>query len=335
MKRHKKLILFLAVLLPAISAYAGVSFVMNNSFEADGYIGYVSPSNHPYWWDEIDIPDGFSCSVDDYWNSLGEYSLVLLTSPYEEYEVGEKAMVSQKVYLEDVNTVSFDLKLTGEEGWDSNNVTAFIAIDGNDIWESNEPPEYFSYEETILVPDYYKDTNSHTLTVGIRADVNDMLWYTYEANWDFIRFDTHCDGLGHHQWDVNLDCEVDKQDLYMIAENWLADTTEMVCRSDVFQDDQAVVNFNDYADVINHLGISSDIGNPDSWPVISIHDFDFNFDGHADMSEIMIVVEKIASSWLEQGSNLEADYNQDKIVNFKDYAFAVGQLGARDSLYGW
>jgi len=334
MKRYKKLILFLMVLLPAISGYASVSFVMNSSFETDGYIGYVSPSNHPYWWDEVDISDGFSCSVNDYWQILGDYSLVFVTSPYEEYEIGEKAMVSQKVYLEDVNTVSFDIYLTGEEGWDSNNVTAFLAIDGNDIWESNEPNELKSLK-IVLVPDYYKDANSHTLTVGIRADVNDMLWYSYEANWDFIRFDTHCDGLGHHPWDINLDCEVDMNDIAAVAESWLVDTTGVVCRADVYEDDQTAVNFSDYADVINHFGIRSTIGNPDSWPVISIHDFDFNFDGIVDMSEVMIVVEKIASNWLEEDYGLEADYNQDRIINFKDYAYAVGELGARDSLYGW
>ena len=336
MKRYKRLIFILTVLLPAMSGYAGVSFVMNNNFEADGYIGYVSPTNHPYWWDEVSIPSSvFSCSVDDNWASMGDYSLVFLAMPFKVYTAGQKATVSQKVYLEDVNTISFELLLTGEEEWDLSKVTAFMAIDGNNIWVSNEPDPWGNFE-TVSVPDYYKDAESHSLTVGIRCNVSEMLWESYEVYWDFIRFDTHCDGLGHHPWDINLDCNVDMDDIYSLVESWLVDTTEVVCRADVFEDELTAVNFKDYADVMCHLGVTSYIWDISSWPEIFVDDFDFNFNGIVDMSD---VIGKVVSSWLEEGPGLEADYNHDEIVNFEDYAFAVnkfgGKLGTRDSLYGW
>ena len=247
----------MVVLLFGHWAQAGVSVIMNGSFENDACSIYDITAVPPYRWDDINLPEGkFGGYVDTDWSSHGDYSLTLYSEAFGTFEANDTATVSQQVYLTDVITITFNVQLSTDWWpgirWDPNKFSAVLLIDGDVVWDSNnsEPDENDEYrEQTWPVDEKYKDGSLHTLSLGIKANaVQETPSYIfYIARWDFVRFDTHCDcgGFDYPPGDFNRDCSVDWLDFEMMFDQWLDPEPDE--KYDLFPDDNNIFNFHDFA----------------------------------------------------------------------------------------
>lgn len=285
---------------------AGVSIVHNGSFENDGTIGDIA-TKAPQYWCDVNLPGNkFSGYVNTVWwthgyNDSDGNSLTLYSKALAKCNAGDMAMVSQQIYLADVNQIIFDLKLTSSSGtWDPNKRSAVVLIDGDDVWNSSNwaPDSNDEYRnQTVDVNEIYKDANSHTLSLAIKSDVNETLYpyVEYMTRWDFVKFDTHCGGFGYLPEDFSQDCYVNFLDFAMLADHWLEENP------------------------------------PDEYDLVE--------DGAADEYDLMV----FADGWLDcsywenwQDDNcyevelLDADLNDDGIVNLVDFAILTGDWGSGD-----
>ncbi len=296
MKEKTVLAVVMIMMLLANKTKAGVSVVVNGSFEDDGTTIADITAEIPHGWDDVNMPSsGFSGSVYADWATHGDYYLNLYTNAYETFAAGETATISQQVYLADVNQIIFDLKLDTTYGdpWDPAKRTAVILIDGAVVWKSNSVgsdvrDEYF--DQTVDVNGIY-DASPHTLALGIRANVSETSYIDYRTQWDFVRFDTYCEGFGFLPGDINRDCYVDWFDLEMLAGQWLVESPAE--KYDLFRDTDNTVNFNDFAVLA------------DSW---------------------------MSDSYGQDSNLLATDLNYDGIVNFIDFAILAQdwRAGAAD-----
>lgn len=259
------------------SSFADVSLVGNSSFEVDGAIGDITV-DAPTDWNDVNLPDGnFKGYVDTSWQSDANYCLVVSSERRGAFEANEMATVSQQVYLGDVSEITFDLKLgttSSQVPWDANRFSAVILIDGNEVWDSNEltPVGNGEYVGVILVDvdDFYKDTSSHTLSLGMKAHVrpsDPQPYYTYYiSRWDNFKFDSHCHGAGYLREDLNMDCEIGWGDVKVMTEKWLnlssdftgvSDEQKVFERCDLYEDSNDTIDFLDYAVLANSWTASS------------------------------------------------------------------------------
>ena len=102
--------------------------------------------------------------------------------------------------------------------------TVVLLIDDEVVWESNSVGsdvrgEYFN--QIYTVEDKYRDEVLHKLSLGIRVDVDQMIFRRYFTHWDSIECTLFCDGGGFLAGDFNRDCYVDVNDLKLAADVWL------------------------------------------------------------------------------------------------------------------
>jgi hypothetical protein len=249
----KKTIVIGAVMvmfLAGNSTKAGVSLIMNGSFESDGIISDIAVQT-PREWCDVNLPAGqFGGQVETSWKTRGDYSLSLY-SGYATFTAGDMATVSQQVYLADVDQIIFDLRLGTFAGypWDPVKRSALLLIDGNVVWNSSDwtPNAGGEYRNQAAdVNEIYQDADMHTLSLAIRTNVTGMEFaFNYRAQWDFVKFDSHCGGFGYLPQDFNFDCYVDVLDLKVLSGQWLAG--ELNQDYDLFRDGEDIINFPDFA----------------------------------------------------------------------------------------
>ncbi len=278
----------IVMLLFGNSMKAGVSVVVNGTFEKDNRINNITLEEAPHGWSDVNLPSEFGGWVKNDWSTYVEngYSLTLYSKAYQSTETGDIAMVSQEVYLEDVNEIIFDVKLSTEYSyipWDSQRRSAVLLIDDDVVWDSDvlgvgANGEY--RDITVDVNGLY-GAGLHKLSLAIRTDVDEgnPLWQDW-AQWDFVRFDTYCEGFGYLPADLNYDCYVNWPDLEILAEEWLEEPS--VERYDLFADDENIIDLYDFSVLA------------DSW---------------------------LDDSYLLGDRLLDMDRNNDGIVNFTDFAF--------------
>ena len=328
----KKATVFAAVMvmfLLAQQTQAGVSLIMNGSFEKDGIINDIAVKA-PRRWCDVNLPVGqFGGWVSIYWKTHGNYSLSLYSDFSVEFTAGDIATVSQQVYLTDVNQIIFDLRLGTIAGfaWDPSQRSALLLIDGNVVWDSNDwvPDASGEYRNQMVdVNEIYKDAGLHTLSLAMRANVSGTEWfYQYMAQWDFIKFDTYCGGFGYLAEDLNYDCYVDELDLKLLAGQWLAE--ELNQEYDLFRDEELIISFPDFATFASYW---QDNNCPQT---VWCGGSDFNRSGTVDFPDLMI----FADHWLGQVVFLLSDLAEDDMVNFKDFAGLAGRWRDNTDWRNW
>lgn len=243
-----------AILLFGGWAQAGVSVIKNGSFENDGRtINPVTEDDTPQYWGNVNIPsDRFGGYVSPAWSTHpydGDANSLTLYSKYDgKCNYGDMAMVSQRVYLEDVNKIIFDLELSSSAGgWDPSKRSAIVLIDGIVVWDSNDPNDCVPDENgecrNAEVNDIeINDANSHTLSLAIKSNVTEAFkpYVEYRTRWDFVKFDTHCGGFGYLPQDLNRDCYIDFFDFAILAGRWLQPDPDY--KYDLFEDEDNVLN---------------------------------------------------------------------------------------------
>ena len=239
---------------------AAVSVIVKGSFEDDGYIPDIL-AQELNGWSDVNVPASqFGGWVYNNWVTDGSYNLTLFSYWKAGFEANDIAMVSQEVYLADVNEIIFDLKLQTYpfNQWDPNKRTAVVLIDNVEVWNSddyqpNANGEYWGQVVSVDVA----DRKLHSLSLGIKADVNEALLDVdtmYYTHWDSIRFNYHCRGFGFLLEDFSRDCYVDMSDLEMLASVWLDDIVpenDPNGRYNLYRNDEiephGFINFFDFA----------------------------------------------------------------------------------------
>lgn len=312
---------------------AGVSLVMNGSFENDGEIEDITVKAPQHWCD-VNVPDDdrfdgwVRANVDwlTHHYDVDDGNCLTLYTGFGDFYDGEMATVSQEVYLMDVNQVIFDLKLVTTEGdpWPDQKRSAVVLIDYSDIiWDSNDwtPDGNGEYRNhAVTIDQKYRDSNSHILSLGIKANVSETeFFYEYLARWDFVKFDTYCGGFGYLWEDLNLDCYVDMRDLEILAGQWLAEDPNE--EYDLFQD--GIVNFRDFAFFAEYWMSNTYWENwqDDNCFEMELLVGDIDDSGEVNYGDIATFVD----NWLSGESCNRADLNEDGFVNFQDFAILADQ----------
>jgi hypothetical protein len=109
------------------------------------------------------------------------------------------------------------------------------------VWE---PPvsadirgQYF--DQVYTVGDKYRDDIEHKVALGLRINEPGMLFERYVAHWDSVDCNSLCGGVAPPAGDLDRDCDVDVNDLDLLAMNWLGEI-EPDDRNNLFHgDDQA------------------------------------------------------------------------------------------------
>jgi len=245
----------MVVLLAGNLVQAGVCEIVNGSFEDDDSINDITVQE-PNGWD-VSVPaNKFQGYVSyKHWQTDGNYSLTLHSEWFNTFDVNDMAMVSQDVYLADVNQITFDVKLEtySHIEWDPSKCTAVLLIDDDVVWESSSEGadvrgEYVG--QTYTVEDKYKDEGPHKLSLGLRVNVAEMLWERYVTHWDLVECTLYCEGGGFLAGDFNHDCYVDMSDLKLVADVWLNEI-EPDGIYNLFRGDDltgyGTINFSDFA----------------------------------------------------------------------------------------
>ncbi|MHC4283641.1 MAG: hypothetical protein ACYSWZ_11810 [Planctomycetota bacterium] len=328
MKKRTVIVAVMIMFLAGNSAQAGVSLIMNGSFEKDGIINDIAVKA-PQRWCDVNLPTGqFGGWINTFWKTHVDYSLSLYSN-FVEFTAGDIATVSQQVYLTDVNQIIFDLRLGTIAGftWDPAKRSALILIDGDVVWDSSDwtPNANGEYRNQMVdVNEIYKDETVHTLSLAMRSNVSEIEWfYQYLAQWDFIKFDTYCGGFGYLAEDLNHDCYVDELDLKLLTEQWLGE--ELNQEYDLFRDDEDIISFPDFAAFSSHW---QDTNCPQT---ASCRGSDFNRSGSVDFTDLRI----FADHWMGQVVFLLSDLAEDDIVNFKDFAGLAGRWRDNTDWRNW
>jgi len=254
------------VLFAAGWAQAGVCEIVNGSFEDDGTINDIV-AQEPNGWD-VNAPSGkFIGETEASWSTDGNFSLFLSSNWFTAFAAGDAATVSQEVFLDDVNEITFDLKLNTYTGlgWDPNIATAFVMIDDEIVWEPNSASSDIRGEyigQSYAVEEKYRDENQHKLSFGLKINIDkpNGFFEFYRVWWDSIACAIYCDGGGFLAGDFNRDCFVDANDLQQVTDVWLLEV-ESNDKHNLFRDDDitgfGTINFFDLAILAdNWLGSS-------------------------------------------------------------------------------
>jgi hypothetical protein len=237
-------------------AHAGVCEIVNGSFEDDAPIDNII-AQEPNGWD-VNVPSGkFTGKTEASWSTDGNFSLSLSSQWFTAFDANDAAIVSQDVFLDDVNEITFDLKLDTYSGlgWDPNNTTAVVMIDDEVVWEPNSASSDIRGEYTgqsYAVEDKYRDGKLHKLSFGlkIKIDTEGGFFEFYRVWWDSIDCVIYCGGGGLLAGDFNRDCFVDVNDLEQASNVWLLEV-DSDDEYNLFRDDDlagfGTINFFDLA----------------------------------------------------------------------------------------
>jgi len=225
----KTMAVMMVLLMSGLALGGSASVIMNDSFENDGEIDNITTSDYPQRWDDVNIPSGlFGGAVWSGWPSVDENSLTLYSYSWVTFDSCDMATISQQVYLDDVNHIYFSLKLDTDYGpdyWDESKRTAVLLIDDTEVWGSDELTPDVSGEYLVDVNEAaiaaFKDPNRHKLSLGLRVEEDGMPYFSYYAQWDYIRFDAHCGGIGYLPADFDQNCYVNMTDFVLLAAHWL------------------------------------------------------------------------------------------------------------------
>ncbi|MFC1739044.1 hypothetical protein ACFL1G_08355 [Planctomycetota bacterium] len=299
----KKVVLTIAVMIMLLLggyARADFSWIANGSFEYDGGIENIK-NEMPFGWYDVDIPSDFSGAVSSSWASDGNYNLTFLSDMLGEFEPDDIATISQYVYLSDVNEIIFDIKLETNpsfDSWDPTKRSAVIKIDDDIVWNSSSlgtgdlSGEYFDLVVDVSEMAKYKDGQRHLLSLGLRSNTSESWpFIEYSAKWDYLRFNTHCQGYGYLEGDFDHDCFVDVNDLKLFVDHWL-DDVEDFNDFDLYYDNK--VAFSDYAIFANNW-MSNSYGQD------AILEYDLNLDGIVNFADFAIK----AQQWQAEGIDFD------------------------------
>ena len=237
-------------------AQAGVCEIVNGSFEDDGTINDIV-AQEPNGWD-VNAPSGkFTGKTEASWSTDGRFSLFLSSRWFTAFVAGDAAIVSQDVFLDDVNEITFDLKLNTYTGlgWDPSKATAVVMIDDEIVWEPNSASSDIRgvyAGQSYAVQDKYRDEKPHKLSFGLRVNVDTENGFVefYRVWWDSIECVIYCGGGGLLAGDFNRDCVVDANDLDQASDVWLLEV-ESDDKHNLFRDDDlagyGTINFFDLA----------------------------------------------------------------------------------------
>jgi len=296
----------------------------NNSFEADGPISNLS-KQAPTGWTDVNMPvdingmDLFGGWVAaGQWPTEGNYNLTVY-SLQTTFNINDKAWVAQDVYLTDVNTIWFDLRLSTQpsyQPWDPNICTVALEIDNMPVWESPNDKVYvngpWQYRNRMYSVDpMYQNNILHKLALVLRINVAGPRSLFYIADWDNIRFNSACGGEGFPTGDFNHDCVVDFLDYAVLAGEWLDETDPCNpnerCDLDpsIYIESYGVINFCDFAVYAEDWDCNmTELGNFSSeWlqevdandPYNLYHGDDVGPKGRIDLADLVIFCE----NWLE------------------------------------
>jgi hypothetical protein len=244
------------VLFAAGWANADICELVNGSFETDGAIGDIM-AQEPNGWD-VNMPSGkITGNTEASWSTDGNFSLLFSSQWFTAFAAGDSGTVSQDVILDDVNEITFDLKLDNYTGfeWDPNIATAVVMIDDEIVWEPNSASSDIKGEyigQSYAVEEKYRDENPHKLSFGLRIniDTDGGSFEFYRVWWDSIECVIYCDGGGLLAGDFNRDCYVDASDLQQVADVWLLEV-DSDDKHNLFRDDDlagfGTINFFDLA----------------------------------------------------------------------------------------
>ena len=237
-------------------AQAGVCEIVNGSFEDDGTIDNIV-AQEPNGWD-VNVPSGkFTGKTEASWSTDGRFSLSLSSQWFTAFDANDAAIVSQEVFLDDVNEITFDLKLSTYTGsaWDPNIATAVVMIDDEIVWEPNGASTDIRgvyTGQSYAVQDKYRDEKPHKLSFGLRINVDTAngFFEFYRVWWDSVECVIYCGGGGLLAGDFNRDCVVDASDLDQASNLWLLEV-ESDDKHNLFRDDDlagyGTINFFDFA----------------------------------------------------------------------------------------
>ena len=256
----------MTVLFAAGWAQADVCEIINGSFEDDGPVDDIT-KQEPNGWD-VNVPSGkFTGKTEASWSTDGRFSLFLSSQWFKAFTAGQMAVVSQDVFLDDVNEITFDLKLDTYTGyrWDPNNATAVMMIDDGIVWEPNRASSDIRGEyigQSYAVEDKYRDGNPHKISFGLRINIDTAAGFFefYRVRWDSIECVIVCDGGGLLAGDFNRDCYVDVNDLQQVADVWLFEVDSGDKHNLYREDDLAgfgTINFFDLAILADNWLLSS------------------------------------------------------------------------------
>ncbi len=328
------LVIFLLLLVQQIQA--GVSVIMNGSFENNGHQIADITTEAPKRWCDVNIPSSnFLGWVGSEWSSHGyngnDSNCLTLYSGFGEFSKGEKAMTSQQVYLKDVNEIIFDIKLEGD-GWSGDKRSAVVIIDGSDIiWDSNtlQPGGAGQYHVEVNDIDI-SDPNLHTLSLVLKVNEDESDYIDYWARWDFISFDTYCRGFGYLPEDLNQDCIVDSRDFALLAGQWLIENPNE--RYDLIWTDKVIIDGLDLGAFTEYWLARSDANGwfgENRFPP-GLLEADLNNDGIVDFRDFTI----LSGDWKSPADCTRGDIDCSKMVDYEDVLIMADEWLGKSWLYG-
>jgi hypothetical protein len=286
----------------------GLSLIRNGSFEADGPIADIKAVSPQFW--DVNAPTNFGGDVSGPALSDGFYALGLFASGA--FTAGQEAFVSQKqVDCSDANEIILDLYLASykyglEYPWDGTKCTAFVKIDDDVVWESNSTA---TGPDNVIIPvASYKDSQLHTLTLGMKVIADGTLPRAQWAIWDSVRFDAYCEGGGYLSGDINHDCYVDMADMGFMADDWLdANMPAGLHRADIAWD--GTINLADFALLAEQWMDCTDWAGAACEPLEPYLGYDLNEDGIVDFTDYALMmagesdmtdIGYLADQWLQR-----------------------------------
>ena len=251
----------MVMLLTGNLAWSEDCGIVNPSFEDDGAIDLAI--TNPNGW-SVDLLGGsFGGNIYTNWHvGDGLYSLSLHLKTRVQYYPGDMAKVStaEPINLTGIDQINFNLKLDHDyvsTQWDPNICTAVVLVDEDVVWESNSAGSDVTGEyldQAYVVENKYKDDELHTLSLGMRINVEAYYWSNkdYILRWDAIGCTLHCGGAAPLAGDINDDCCVDGNDLKLLAEVWLGEAIEPNDPANLYHGDDdptnfATIDFRDFA----------------------------------------------------------------------------------------
>ena len=343
MKRLVFITLVISSLLLVQQIQAGVSVIMNGSFENNGHeITDIKYIEAPKRWCDVNIPDAnkFGGYVGVDWKAEGSYSLTLGVKKVAT-DKEDIATISQKVYLEqDANVINFNVKLTSSLAifypWELQKRSAVIKIDDDIIWDSNTLPDLGVngdgefLNRSVSIEGLYSE-GLYDLSLGIKINENiSNPDASYHAKFDFIRFNAHCGGFGYLPEDLNRDCNVDSRDFALLAGQWLLENPDQ--RYDLVWIDKVIIDGLDLGAFTEYWlarsdanGWAGDVNFPPG-----LLEADLNDDGIVDFRDFTI----LSADWKNPADCTRADIDCSKMVDNKDLKIMADEWLMKSWLYG-